>query len=143
MLGAGFQIATRDLEIRGSGNLLGAEQSGHIAVVGYDMYCRLLEQAARELRNEPTAEPSQTTIDIGATGGVPKVYIPSDARRLEAYRRVATARTPEELAAVGERFDKRTARCLVPRRRLSSWPSCGWRHMPCGCVRSRSMSRMS
>ncbi|MCA9280603.1 MAG: transcription-repair coupling factor [Phycisphaeraceae bacterium] len=102
MLGAGFRIATRDLEIRGSGNLLGAEQSGHIAVVGYDMYCRLLEQAARELRNEPTAEPSQTTIDIGATGGVPKVYIPSDARRLEAYRRVATARTPEELAAVGE-----------------------------------------
>ncbi|MBL0926430.1 MAG: transcription-repair coupling factor [Phycisphaerales bacterium] len=100
MLGAGFKIAMRDLEIRGAGNLLGAEQSGHIAAVGYDMYCRLLEQAARELRSEPSAQPSETTIDIGATGQLPKVYIPSDTRRLEAYRRIVSAATPEQLAAV-------------------------------------------
>ncbi|MEO1129236.1 MAG: transcription-repair coupling factor, partial [Planctomycetota bacterium] len=100
MLGAGFKIAMRDLEIRGAGNLLGAEQSGHIAAVGYEMYCRLLDQAARELKNESTSEPSETVIEIGVTGLLPKAYIPSDPRRLEAYRRIASARTHEELAGV-------------------------------------------
>lgn len=100
MLGAGFKISMRDLEIRGAGNLLGPEQSGHIAVVGYDMYCRLLEQAAKELRRESAEDPAETTIEIGATGILPKPYIPSDARRLEAYRRVAVARTFDELRIV-------------------------------------------
>ncbi len=101
MLGAGFKIAMRDLEIRGAGNLLGAEQSGHIAAVGYEMYCRLLEDAVRDLKNErPAATASQTGIDIGITGSIPKAYIPSDLRRLEAYRRLATAATLEELAKV-------------------------------------------
>ena len=97
MLGAGFKIAMRDLEIRGAGNLLGSEQSGHIAAVGYDMYCRLLDHAARELRHESTVEPSETTIEIGLAGSLPKPYIPSDNRRLEAYRRIATARTIDDL----------------------------------------------
>ena len=101
MLGAGFKIAMRDLEIRGAGNLLGAEQSGHIAAVGYDMYCRLLEGASRELKREP--EPiraSMTTIDIGVGGAIPKGYIPSDVRRLDAHRRIATAGDTSELARV-------------------------------------------
>ncbi len=102
MLGAGFKIAMRDLEIRGAGNLLGAEQSGHIAAVGYDMYCQLLEQAAKELRNERTARPSETTVELGITGQIPKAYIPSEKRRLEAYRRIATAATRDELAAIEE-----------------------------------------
>ncbi len=97
MLGAGFKIAMRDLEIRGAGNLLGAEQSGHIAAVGYDMYCRLLESATHELKSERVVEQSLTTIEIGLTGVIPKLYIPSDSRRLEAYRRIATARSLEEL----------------------------------------------
>ncbi len=101
MLGAGFKIAMRDLEIRGAGNLLGAEQSGHIAAVGYEMYCQLLEGAVRELKNEkPAATASQTGIDIGISGTIPKAYIPSDQRRLEAYRRIATAATLEELKKV-------------------------------------------
>jgi transcription-repair coupling factor (superfamily II helicase) len=91
MLGAGFKIAMRDLEIRGAGNLLGAEQSGHIAAVGYDMYCRLLDQAARELKSEPTEDASSVSIELGITATIPRAYIPSDARRLEAYRRLATA----------------------------------------------------
>ncbi|MBL8745697.1 MAG: transcription-repair coupling factor [Phycisphaerae bacterium] len=100
MLGAGFKIAMRDLEIRGAGNLLGAEQSGHIAAVGYDMYCRLMEQAARELKHEQTGEPADTTIEIGVSGSFPKSYIPSESRRLEAYRRVGAARTHEELSKI-------------------------------------------
>jgi transcription-repair coupling factor (superfamily II helicase) len=101
MLGAGFKIAMRDLEIRGAGNLLGAEQSGHIAAVGYEMYCRLLDEAVRGLKNErPPATAAHTAIDIGITGTIPKPYIPSDQRRMEAYRRIATAATLEELTSV-------------------------------------------
>ena len=99
MLGAGFKIAMRDLEIRGAGNLLGAEQSGHIAAVGYDMYCRLLETATMEVKAEKPIEPSETSLDIGVTGQIPRLYIPSEARRLEAYRRIATARSFDDLAA--------------------------------------------
>jgi transcription-repair coupling factor (superfamily II helicase) len=92
MLGAGFKIAMRDLEIRGAGNLLGAEQSGHIAVVGYDMYCRLLDDAVRDLKSEkPPITASSAGIDIGITAAIPRTYIPSDTRRMEAYRRLATA----------------------------------------------------
>lgn len=99
MLGAGFKIAMRDLEIRGAGNILGPEQSGHIAAVGYDMYCRLLEQAAHELKNEKRDEPaSSTSVEVGISGLLPKAYIPSDQRRLGAYRRIATATTQEQLA---------------------------------------------
>jgi hypothetical protein len=72
MLGAGFKIAMRDLEIRGAGNLLGSEQSGHIAAVGYEMYCRLLDEAVRGLKSEaPPAVASQTAIDIGIVGTIP------------------------------------------------------------------------
>jgi transcription-repair coupling factor (superfamily II helicase) len=100
MLGAGFKIAMRDLELRGAGNLLGAEQSGHIAAVGYDMYCRLLERAVKELNQERTAETSDTTVEIGLTGHIPRTYIPSDARRMDAYRRIAVAGTHDELDKV-------------------------------------------
>ena len=101
MLGAGFKIAMRDLEIRGAGNILGAEQSGHIAAVGYDMYCRLLEDAVHELKNEkPPEKPSTVSIEIGLSASIPKPYIPSDQRRLEAYRRIATAATREQLEQV-------------------------------------------
>jgi len=98
MLGAGFKIAMRDLEIRGAGNILGPEQSGHIAAVGYEMYCQLLEQAVRGLRNEPsTPRAGSTSVEIGITGTIPRAYIPSDARRLLAYRRLAEAQGVEEL----------------------------------------------
>ncbi len=101
MLGAGFKIAMRDLEIRGAGNLLGAEQSGHIAAVGYDMYCQLLERAVHLLKHDkPPVQPSATSIEIGYTGVIPKLYIPSDQRRLEAYRRIATAGSLEQLEQV-------------------------------------------
>lgn len=109
MLGAGFKIAMRDLEIRGAGNLLGAEQSGHIASVGYDMYCRLLEESSNELRKSPEQasaprafSPTEVTAEIGALGVLPKPYIPSDHRRLEAYRRIAAALSPSDVDTVEE-----------------------------------------
>src|SRR5690606_32611198 len=91
MLGAGFKIALRDLEIRGAGNLLGPEQSGHIAAVGYEMYCQLLEQAVNDLKGNRQVAALETTIDIGITGSLSKGYIPSDARRIDAYRRISRA----------------------------------------------------
>ncbi|MBL9032069.1 MAG: transcription-repair coupling factor [Phycisphaerae bacterium] len=119
MLGAGFKIAMRDLEIRGAGNLLGAEQSGHIAAVGYEMYCRLLEQATRDLTNQaPPATASAAALDLGITGTIPKTYIPSDLRRLEAYRRVATAATLPDLARVADDFRAAYGDIPAPTRRL-------------------------
>lgn len=99
MLGAGFKIAMRDLEIRGAGNILGAEQSGHIAQVGYEMFCRLLEDAVHELRHEEKPrQVSSTSVEVGVSGHIPKAYIPSDKRRLGAYRRIATAKSQEDLS---------------------------------------------
>jgi transcription-repair coupling factor (superfamily II helicase) len=100
MLGAGFRIAMRDLEIRGAGNLLGSEQSGHIATVGYEMYCQLLEQAVGDLRSEVRVVPSDTVLDIGIAASIPRGYVPSDLRRMEAYRRIAGARDLAQLAKV-------------------------------------------
>ena len=101
MLGAGFKIAMRDLEIRGAGNLLGAEQSGHIAAVGYEMFCRLLDHAVHQLTSSTDEElVRHTTADIGLYGLLPKPYIPADQRRLEAYRRLASAGSAEEVDAV-------------------------------------------
>ncbi len=100
MLGAGFKIAMRDLEIRGAGNLLGAEQSGHIAAVGYEMYCHLLETAVKDLKREPDLRPVETEIELDIEASIPKSYIPADLRRMEAYRRISQARSLEDLAKV-------------------------------------------
>ncbi|MFK7759293.1 MAG: transcription-repair coupling factor [Phycisphaerales bacterium] len=103
MLGAGFKIAMRDLEIRGAGNLLGAEQSGHIAAVGYEMYCQLLDQTVERLTNtEIRDQVTHTSVDIGLIGYIPKAYIPSDPRRIEVYRRLASAGTQKQIDQVVE-----------------------------------------
>jgi transcription-repair coupling factor (superfamily II helicase) len=88
-LGSGFRIALRDLEIRGAGNILGAEQSGHINTVGYELYCQLLGDAVKKLRNEPVEQTATTSIDLGFHVGIPKNYIVSDRQRMEIYRRAA------------------------------------------------------
>jgi transcription-repair coupling factor (superfamily II helicase) len=87
-LGAGFKIAMRDLEIRGAGNILGPEQSGHIATVGYEMYCQLLEEATRQLKNEPKPTQPEAHVDIGLSAFLPKQYIPADRQRMDLYRRL-------------------------------------------------------
>ena len=102
MLGAGFKIAMRDLEIRGAGNLLGPQQSGHIAAVGYEMYCQLLEQAANRLRSHSPVEPPRTHLELPVSGRLPKRYIGSDKYRIEAYRRISRATTLTELEGVAK-----------------------------------------
>jgi len=96
-LGAGFRIAMRDLEIRGAGNLIGREQSGHIAAVGYEMYCRLLDQTVRQLKNEPDPAPPPVHLDLDVAAHIPRHYIVSDRRRIEMYRRIVDCRTTADL----------------------------------------------
>ncbi|MHC4571895.1 MAG: transcription-repair coupling factor [Planctomycetota bacterium] len=99
-LGAGFRIALRDLEIRGAGNILGAEQSGHIQLVGYQMYCELLADAVKKLKNEPVEAIPTAVIDLGFTTYIPKNYIPSDRHRMDIYRKIAVAKTGEDLKQI-------------------------------------------
>jgi transcription-repair coupling factor (superfamily II helicase) len=99
-LGAGFRIAMRDLEIRGAGNILGPEQSGHIAAVGYDMYSTLLEQAVRALKKLPTIERPDVTLQLGVEAFLPKAYVPDASQRIALYRRLHQALASEELEAV-------------------------------------------
>ncbi len=100
MLGAGFKIAMRDLEIRGAGNLLGAEQSGHIAAVGYEMYCQLLDLEARRLKESGYEQPVRTHIELPIAARLPSQYIPSDKHRMESYRRLSRANTLEQVESV-------------------------------------------
>lgn len=102
MLGAGFKIAMRDLELRGAGNLLGSEQSGHIAAVGYEMYCLLLEHATKRLNNQPIIEVSKTHLELPINGALPKRFIKSDKHRMEAYRRLTRVETLNDLDSVIE-----------------------------------------
>jgi len=105
-LGAGFRIALRDLEIRGAGNILGSEQSGHIQMVGYQMYCELLAEAVKRLKNEPVEPIPTAVVDLGFATYIPKNYIPINRHRMEAYRKIAVARGDEELEQIkGELTD--------------------------------------
>ncbi|MFN9198735.1 MAG: transcription-repair coupling factor [Planctomycetaceae bacterium] len=96
-LGAGFKIAMRDLEIRGAGNILGTEQSGHIAAVGYELYCQLLESAVRALKKEPVRELAQVAIDLPIEAFLPSTYVPEGRPKIEVYRRFSRIQTAEEL----------------------------------------------
>ncbi len=99
-LGAGFKIALRDLEIRGAGNLLGDEQSGHIAAVGYELYCQLLDEAVKRLKRQPIKKPLEVNLEIAISGALPRSYISSEKQRMDLYRRLGRCDTAESL----ERF---------------------------------------
>ncbi len=92
-LGSGIKIAMRDLEIRGAGNLLGAEQSGHMEAVGYDLYCKLLSEAVAVAKGIKQEERAETTVDIEADAHIPDRYIPEESRKLDIYKRISTIRT--------------------------------------------------
>ncbi len=94
--GAGFKIALRDLEIRGAGSLLGAEQSGHMIDVGYDMYLKLLEEAVLEERGEPAPVRAECAADLAVSANIPESYIKSPEQRMDLYRRIAMIRTEAE-----------------------------------------------
>jgi transcription-repair coupling factor (superfamily II helicase) len=104
-LGAGFKIALRDLEIRGAGNILGPEQSGHINTIGFELFCRLLTDAVRRLKNEPVEKEPSAVIDLGFSIYIPRNYIQSDSQRMNVYRRIAAARTDKDLKMLEEELN--------------------------------------
>ena len=130
-LGSGFKIAMRDLEIRGAGNLLGSDQSGHIAAVGYDLYVQLVAEAVAEARGEPRPTPPTVSIDVPGDAHLPKDYVAAEDARLEAYRRLAAATSLADVDDIGAEWvgplrpaARRRPRACWP------WPGCGpapWR----------------
>jgi transcription-repair coupling factor (superfamily II helicase) len=117
-LGSGFKIAMRDLEIRGAGNLLGEAQSGHIAAVGYDLYCQMVTEAVSEMKGERTVEVAEIKVDISVDAHLPDDYVPSEDLRLEAYRRLATVRTEQELADIENEWRDRFGPLPTPAQSL-------------------------
>jgi transcription-repair coupling factor (superfamily II helicase) len=100
-LGSGMAIALKDLEIRGAGNLLGTDQSGHVALVGYDLYMRMLAEEVADLRGRPIERPKELKLEVPVDAHLPAAYVPRERLRLEAYRRLGGARTVEEVEALG------------------------------------------
>ncbi len=107
-LGAGFKIAMHDLEIRGAGNILGAEQHGHVAAVGFELYTQMLEGAVNEQRGEPQAAPlPEVTVDLALSTAIPDEYVPSRQRKLELYRRIAEMRSLDDLSGLRDELRDR------------------------------------
>ena len=99
-LGAGFSIASHDLEIRGAGDLLGAKQSGTIAHIGFELYTRMLEEAVAELRGQPITRPQDPDLNFDVPGFIPDDYLPDTGQRLDFYRRLSVAEDEEDIASV-------------------------------------------
>ncbi|MFM7535160.1 MAG: transcription-repair coupling factor [Acidimicrobiales bacterium] len=117
-LGSGFKIAMRDLEIRGAGNLLGESQSGHIAAVGYDLYCQMVTEAVAELKGETVTEPAEVKLDLPVDAHLPSDYVPKEELRLEAYRRLATVKDHAELDDIRAEWEDRYGPIPEPAQRL-------------------------
>ncbi len=106
-LGSGHRVAMRDLEIRGAGNLLGAEQSGAMVSVGFDMYCQLLQQAVQELNGEEPVEHLLPPVDLPVTALLPDTYIPSEAERIFFYKRMSAVRNHQDIKHLQEELEDR------------------------------------
>jgi transcription-repair coupling factor (superfamily II helicase) len=107
-LGSGFKIAMRDLEIRGAGNLLGSEQSGHVAAVGFELYCRMLDEAVQAAQPEEIgAAWEPVRLDVPVDAYVPAEYIPYEVAKIDLHRRIAAAREPADLESLAEELDDR------------------------------------
>jgi transcription-repair coupling factor (superfamily II helicase) len=106
-LGSGFKIAMRDLEIRGAGNLLSESQSGHIAAVGYDLYCQMVNEAVAEMKGEPVREPAEVKLDVPTDANLPEAYVPKEELRLEAYRRLAAVAEHAEVDDIRAEWEDR------------------------------------
>ncbi|HWM04938.1 MAG TPA: transcription-repair coupling factor, partial [Actinophytocola sp.] len=124
-LGAGMAVAMKDLEIRGAGNILGAEQSGHIAGVGFDLYVRLVGEAVEAFRKHAGAEPgeedeelAEVRVDLPVDAHIPHDYVPGERLRLEAYRKMAAAGDADGLTAVAEELQDRYGSPPLPVQRL-------------------------
>ncbi len=109
-LGAGFRIAALDLELRGAGNLLGGQQSGHMDALGFDLYTQMLERTVAELRGEQVEDETSVTINLGVDVAIPEAYISDMGQRLRTYKRVSSARDEDALAAIRAETEDRYGR---------------------------------
>lgn len=107
--GSGFKIAMRDLEIRGAGNVLGPEQHGHMGAVGYDLYCKLLEEAMNKVRNVQEAEAFETSVSIPVNAFIPSTYIANESQKLELYKKIAAIQNEEDYLDMMEEIIDRYA----------------------------------
>ncbi|MGB9596999.1 MAG: transcription-repair coupling factor, partial [Candidatus Poribacteria bacterium] len=117
-LGSGFKIALRDLEIRGMGNILGAEQHGHIMTVGYDMYCKLLNEAIKELKGEQIEEDFETKIRLSIEAYIPESYVPNSNQKVGLYKRIAQISSNNEMIDLIEELEDRYGKLPIQVRRL-------------------------
>ena len=117
-LGSGYQLAMRDMEIRGVGNLLGAEQSGQMDVIGFDLYMEMLEEAIREIRGQEIPKVEDTQIDLNLTAFIPATYIPDPDQKMSAYRAVATVKSKYELKQIAAEWTDRYGTIPVPASQL-------------------------
>jgi transcription-repair coupling factor (superfamily II helicase) len=122
-LGAGFKIAALDLELRGAGNLLGGEQSGHIEAVGFELYTQMLDRAVREMKGEVAPEETETQLNLGLNIRIPSDYIPEENQRLRMYKRVAGIEKESQLADVGAELQDRYGEPPVAIRNLLDYAS--------------------
>jgi len=106
-LGSGYQIALRDMEIRGVGNILGSEQHGHMISVGFELYCKLLEESVAELKGEIVEQEAEAAVDINVTAYIPESYMEDGSQRLIEYKRLADVRSASELALLEEEWKDR------------------------------------
>jgi transcription-repair coupling factor (superfamily II helicase) len=113
-LGAGFRIAALDLELRGAGNLLGGEQSGHMDALGFDLYTQMLERTVAELQGEQVEDEPTVSINLAVDVAIPESYIADMGQRLRTYKRVSSARDEEALAAIGAETEDRYGRIPEP-----------------------------
>jgi transcription-repair coupling factor (superfamily II helicase) len=113
-LGSGFALAMRDLEIRGSGNILGAEQSGHIVSVGFEMYCRLVDEAVREVKGQPLEERPEPRITTDLDAFLPDDYVEDAEEKVAFYKRLADARETAEVDTLEEELADRYGRLAEP-----------------------------
>ena len=117
-LGSGFKIAMRDLEIRGAGNLLGAEQSGHMETVGYDLYCKMLAEAVREVKGETCEEDFETVVDLPVDAYIPDTYISDEFQKLDFYKRIAAIENDPDYEDISDELMDRYGELPVPVRNL-------------------------
>jgi len=106
-LGAGFKIAALDLELRGAGNMLGGEQSGHIEAIGFELYTQMLERAVREMKGEASPDEAETQLNLGLNIRIPADYVPEENQRLQMYKRVARVETESQLTDVAAELQDR------------------------------------
>ncbi len=117
-LGAGFRIAMRDLEIRGAGNILGTEQSGNIAAVGYELYCQLLENSVRTLKKQPLRYQTHVKIELPVSAFIPDRYISEQKLKIEVYRRLSQSNSLQQLAELEEELRDRFGPVPTPAKRM-------------------------